>query len=67
MKSGIGIKADHTYVIGREEVRLLVGPANFAPKGKADLLATGQHSQKQELFLATQPVMSMSRQFAEQH
>jgi hypothetical protein len=51
MKSGIGIKADHTYVIGREEVRLLVGPANFAPKGKADLLATGQHSQKARIIL----------------
>ncbi len=51
MKSGIGIKADHTYVIGREEVRLLVGPANFTPKGKADLLATGQHSQKARIIL----------------
>ena len=51
MKSGIGIKADHTYIIGREEVRLLVGPANFAPKGKADLLATAQHSQKSRIIL----------------
>ncbi len=53
MKSGIGIKADHTYVIGREEVRLLVGPGNFAPKGKADLLATGQHSQKPRIILGS--------------
>lgn len=51
MKSGIGIKADHTYIIGREEVRLLVGPANFAPQGKADLLATGNHSQKAKIIL----------------
>jgi hypothetical protein len=29
MKSGIGIKADHTLVIGRERVRILVGGANF--------------------------------------
>ena len=39
--SGIGIKADHTLIIGRSELKLLVGSANFEPKGESDLLATG--------------------------
>ena len=30
LKSGIGIKADHTLVIGRERVRILAGLAKFA-------------------------------------
>ena len=29
MKSGVGIKADHTLVIGRERVRILAGPGKF--------------------------------------
>lgn len=29
MKSGIGIKSDHTLVIGRERVRILAGPGKF--------------------------------------
>jgi hypothetical protein len=44
--SGIGIKADQTLVIGRHELKLLAGNANFLPKGEADLLATGVYSQK---------------------
>lgn len=31
LKSGIGIKADHTLVIGRERVRILAGLAKFSP------------------------------------
>ena len=38
LKSGIGIKADHTLVIGRERVRILAGLAKF--KGK-ERLVTG--------------------------
>ena len=30
MKSGIGIKADHTLLIGRERVRILVGPSKYS-------------------------------------
>ena len=44
--SGIGIKADQTLVIGRHEIKILAGNANFEPKGKSDLLATGVYSQK---------------------
>ena len=52
MKSGIGIKADHTYAIGREEVRILVGSANYTPKDSSDLLATGIRSIKPKITLA---------------
>ena len=38
LKSGIGIKADHTLIIGRERVRILAGLAKF--KGK-ERLVTG--------------------------
>ena len=40
LKSGIGIKADHTLVIGRERVRILAGLGKFNGKER---LVTGSH------------------------
>ena len=53
LKSGIGIKADHTLVIGRERVRILAGLGKFSGD---ELLATGgvPQSPKIEIGLTTE-------------